>query len=525
MTTQRLPAPLAEPGAPIAPLDGSTLVLTPVSGDRRPHEFEPSTTAMFDQRLTRTGAMMGTPAYMAPEQFRGRATDARSDQFAFCVALYEALYGERPFGGNTLMALTTNVVNGRVREVPANVERAAWIRKILMRGLRVNADERFPSMEELLEALGKTRRSRGGVVGGDERVRGVMLLAVGLGFGMRQGMADPKPRVRRRTGEAGRNLGAPAPGAAETPRQAQLHEAFLKTGKSYAKDVWVTTSRSLTKYARAWVDMYKETCEAAVVNKVQSPEVMDLRMDCLNERLGGLRALTDVFATQTARSWRMLRARRMRSASLDRCADVPVLRAVVRPPEDYRDAPKVDDLRHRVAELKAKFDSGRSKESIQTAPLLVDEARKIGHLPLVAETLLLSGRVMTEVGKLLWRGGGARRSGLDRRGISSRRSARGSRCFPGLCRRAISVAALKKRKRWAKGSRRNPPPHGWSRPAPGVVAERSGWCARARGIAGSRDTTAAAVARSEKEDGGRPAPRRWHRRSQPCFRSVQARAE
>ena len=67
---------------------------------------------MFDQRLTRTGAMMGTPAYMAPEQFRGLATDARTDQFAFCIALYEALYGERPFAGNTLMALTTNVVNG-----------------------------------------------------------------------------------------------------------------------------------------------------------------------------------------------------------------------------------------------------------------------------------------------------------------------------------------------------------------------------------------------------------------------------
>src|SRR5204863_3949280 len=120
-TTQRLPVPLAEPGAPIARLDGSTLVLTSTPGaDQRPPEFEASTTAMFDQRLTRTGAMMGTPAYMAPEQFRGRATDARSDQFAFCVALYEALYGERPFGGNTLMALTTNVVNGRIRETPAN---------------------------------------------------------------------------------------------------------------------------------------------------------------------------------------------------------------------------------------------------------------------------------------------------------------------------------------------------------------------------------------------------------------------
>src|SRR3982751_4847282 len=154
-TTQRLPAPLAEPGAPIAPLDGSTLVLTPAAGDPRPLDLEVSNSAVFDQRLTKTGAMMGTPAYMAPEQFRGRPTDARTDQFAFCIALYEALYGERPFAGNTLLQLTTNVVNGRVREPPANTKVPLWIRKILMRGLRVNADERYPSMEELLEALGK----------------------------------------------------------------------------------------------------------------------------------------------------------------------------------------------------------------------------------------------------------------------------------------------------------------------------------------------------------------------------------
>src|SRR4051812_12479072 len=355
VTTQRLPAPLAEPGAPVAPLDGSTLVLSSVSGDHRPPEFEASTTAMFDQRLTRTGAMMGTPAYMAPEQFRGRATDARSDQFAFCVALYEALYGERPFGGNTLMALTTNVVNGRIREMPSNADVPPWIRKILLRGLRVNADERFASMDELLEALGKNpavARRRLLVA------TSAMLLAVGLGFGMRQGMADPKPVC----GGGPEKLAAiwevtPA-GAAETPRQAQLHAAFLKTGKSYAKDVWATTSRALTNYARAWTDMYKETCEAAVVHKVQSPEVMDLRMDCLNERLGGLRALTDVFSDANGEVVENAVSASNALASLDRCADVPVLRAVVKPPEDTATRQKVDELRKRLANLKAKFDAG-----------------------------------------------------------------------------------------------------------------------------------------------------------------------
>ena len=68
--------------------------------------------------LTATGALMGTPAYMAPEQFQGRPTDARTDVFAFCVALYEHLHGERPFAGETLVTLAAEVTAGRVREAP-----------------------------------------------------------------------------------------------------------------------------------------------------------------------------------------------------------------------------------------------------------------------------------------------------------------------------------------------------------------------------------------------------------------------
>src|SRR6185369_989011 len=165
--------------------DGSTLVLTPVAGDPRPLDLEISNSAVFDQRLTKTGAMMGTPAYMAPEQFRGNATDARTDQFAFCIALYEALYDERPFAGNTLMALTTNVVNGRIREPPAGSKVPLWVRRILLRGLRVNAAERWPAMEDLLEALGKNpavARRRWALA------TGALLLAVGFGFAVRQGM-------------------------------------------------------------------------------------------------------------------------------------------------------------------------------------------------------------------------------------------------------------------------------------------------------------------------------------------------
>ena len=81
------------------------------------------------ETLTRTGAIMGTPAYMAPEQIAGRATDARTDQFSFCVALYEALYGERPFDGESLLQLLHSVSEGDLEPVPENREVPTWIRR------------------------------------------------------------------------------------------------------------------------------------------------------------------------------------------------------------------------------------------------------------------------------------------------------------------------------------------------------------------------------------------------------------
>ena len=396
-TTQRLPAPLAEPGAPIAPLDGSTLVLTPV-GRRCTHARSGGcrTSAMFDQRLTRTGAMMGTPAYMAPEQFRGHATDARTDQFAFCIALYEALYGERPFAGNTLMALTTNVVNGKVREAPANTKVPLWIRKILLRGLRVNADERWASMEELIEALGKNpavkRRKVAGIV-----LSALAIARSSLSASVRASrIRAPSAAAGRRSSRASGSWSAPATRRHRARRA--LHEAFLKTGKSYAKDVWATTSRALTNYARAWADMYRQTCEAtdgaqgAVGGGDRSAHVVPRRTPGRVTRVDGR-----VRRRDTARSSRTRSAPSNALASLDRCADVPLLRAVVRPPEDAATRKKVGELRKRLADLKARFDSGGWRTVTSEGTSLVVASASVGYQPLMAESLALVGNAHLKI--------------------------------------------------------------------------------------------------------------------------------
>ncbi len=94
--------------------------------------------------------MGGTPGYMAPEQWQGHAADARADQFAFCVALYEGLYRELPFGRASLAGQQT--LDVRAPAVAANVP--SWVRRVILRGLSARPEDRFASMSALLDALG-----------------------------------------------------------------------------------------------------------------------------------------------------------------------------------------------------------------------------------------------------------------------------------------------------------------------------------------------------------------------------------
>ena len=369
------------------PIDEGTLVLNPGLADSGA-EAHSSVSGLFDARLTRTGAMMGTPAYMAPEQFFGKETDSRTDQFSFCVALYEALYGERPFPGKKLTELTANVVQGTVRAAPAGTKVPFWVRRILLRGLRSAPVERYPSMAQMLAALGKDPRAtrRKWAIWA-----AVALVPVAVGFGVRQSLIDRRALCDGAAEKLAGIWDLHPPDQPEGPRQSQIHAAFMRTRKSYAADVYETVTRELTSYAQSWTSMYKQTCEATQVRHEQSAEVLDLRMSCLNDRLNGFHALTDVFADATGAVVENAVSAANALSTLDRCADVPTLRAVIRPPDDPATAAKVAELRKRLADVKARFDAGQWKETLKEVPGLVPAARATGYQPIIAETLALVG--------------------------------------------------------------------------------------------------------------------------------------
>ena len=138
--------------------------------------------AALSPTLTKTGALMGTPVYMAPEQWTKGAVDPRTDQWAFCATLYELVAGVRPFSVDDSALRTAEIETGRLAEPAEGRTVPTWLRKIVERGLRAAPKDRWPSMQIVVDALvrgrqRKTRLARAFVLAG-----AVAIVAVSVGF-------------------------------------------------------------------------------------------------------------------------------------------------------------------------------------------------------------------------------------------------------------------------------------------------------------------------------------------------------
>ena len=342
--------------------------------------------SLLDQRLTRTGALMGTPAYMAPEQHEGRPANAHSDQFSFCVALYEGLYGELPFEATSLPTLIASVLEGTIKDPPTAAKVPSWLRKVLLRGLAVDPERRFASVFELLTELGRdpvARRRRWLATAAFATIIG------GAGFGAAS-LSSARAEV--------------CTGGAEEISQvwgdeqrAAVERAIKATGLAYADDTWEKIAPQLDAYAQEWAEMRGEACKSHQSGK-HSDRIFDLRTTCLDQRYTEIGALVEILVTADGTVVDNTVDAVHGLSRISTCGDLNSLTQTIPPPEDRDTAMAVKEARRGLSRAQVMENTGRISLGLDLLDTLAGAVVSLGYDPLQAEFSLRRGSLYMESG-------------------------------------------------------------------------------------------------------------------------------
>jgi tetratricopeptide (TPR) repeat protein/predicted Ser/Thr protein kinase len=334
------------------------------------------------QQITRVGALVGTPGYMAPEQLRGRSADARADQFAFCVVVWEALFGERPFEGADLASLREAIEGGRVRAPRREPGVSERMSRALVRGLALRPEQRFVDMHALLGELQDeaARRPRPLLVLALVAVLVLGVLAawwsgVGAGEQCSAGRVDAQQlwEARRRTSIAERFV-------SELPDAGEV---------SFAR-----VDAAIEAWSDAWQLAWASTCEA---REEQSPERYERRMDCLERQRLKVDAWLEALLDADAELIRAVPARLAWLPSVDACLRGEGMQTLADPSPAQREA--VRGARDELAQLEARMLVHPAASLAPALAELRERARASDYPPLVAELLRVEGKLALAEGE------------------------------------------------------------------------------------------------------------------------------
>jgi tetratricopeptide (TPR) repeat protein/predicted Ser/Thr protein kinase len=327
--------------------------------------------------ITAEGTVMGTPAYMAPEQLDGARVDARADQLAFCVALFEALCGERPFPGSTLEEVRESMRAGRMRRPPAWAKLPAHVRRGLTRGLAEAPADRWPTLEALLATLAPAQWS----------ARRTALVAMACAALL--GGAAAAARLGGKDARC-REVAATTALAWGAPERARVERVFGDAPETYARDGWPRVAAGLDGYSAALAEASRAAC-LAVESGAPATEQDYARMACVQRRRDDLRALVEVLAE----GGEGVAARGVEAVlglvPVTACADAAGLGAEARPPAEPALAARVAGLRRELSRSAADERAGRSEQSLARARVVVGQTASIPYRAVVAEALREQG--------------------------------------------------------------------------------------------------------------------------------------
>jgi tetratricopeptide (TPR) repeat protein/predicted Ser/Thr protein kinase len=319
--------------------------------------------------LTRSGTILGTPAYMAPEQLAGRPVDAKADVFAFCATFYEALHGHTPFAGRTFAERIEAIESGALRLPNRRLPR--WLLRALVRGLAFRPEAR-PDMPALLAQLerGLARRRSAWLAGA---------FLVALTAGLVAAFVDRGPRC---DGAEDRLAGV-----WDLPTQQAVAAALRASGRSYAEDTWSKVHGLVDSYVEAWTALQQGSCEAHHRGEISS-SLLDRRAVCLGERRADLKLLVDTLREADAATVEKATLAAQRLPPIDGCLDPQAA--------EVRDATQLawaEATRARIARVRLLDLTGKLAEGLKQIHEVEAEAANRGDEALRLEAMLARARL------------------------------------------------------------------------------------------------------------------------------------
>jgi serine/threonine protein kinase len=333
--------------------------------------------------LTQTGALVGTPAYMAPEQHAGKATGPRTDQFSFAVTLWEAVYGERPFAGSTIKKLSLAVVRGQLRPPPAGRKVPGWLHAAMMRALSTDPAERFEDMGDLLAVLdrGDAKRRRALAVGGGVLALGALALGAALAF----------PRTQNIVDEACSPSARPLEGTWNDEIRAELERKYSDPAHPpWIGGSWRSLERSMDSLTSEWLQVHAQACEEVGSDQAAMRRLGARRLACLEGGALELRFMSRRAREKDAWEWGSFYRGPFASREQIACGQDSAVDAMPPPSVDPGVREQVGALRAGIIqEAHYQTYEGHPEEGLELAKQATARAKQLGYKPLLADTQAL----------------------------------------------------------------------------------------------------------------------------------------
>jgi tRNA A-37 threonylcarbamoyl transferase component Bud32/tetratricopeptide (TPR) repeat protein len=356
----------------------------PVSGDKS-GEAPPFPQAL-PSSLTASGEILGTLAYMAPEQLAGRVATPASDQFSFCVSLHGALHGVPPFRGTDAASLLESISSGRITP-GAGAQVPSWLRTLVGRGLAAAPEDRHPSMKAILDELGRER--------GWRRLRWatlaaiVSLTALGLMVIANRSRTDRLATCDGGVDEVGRVW--------NPTRGQQIRDALARVATPYARAIDTQVLDALDAYRDSWSKVHRVTCleYRTAPMDVRLAAQFERKRQCLDRRLQDLAGAVEVLVEIDSASVTNAVDVAAHLPPVDMCAKIETLPEEVDLPTTVAARSQVATIREQLSRASALERAGRSADALALADRALTNAEQVAYPSALLEAELAKGTFLT----------------------------------------------------------------------------------------------------------------------------------